>query len=40
MKISEIDKNLALDIVTSDANTVFMDVSKEPFQVTGVLLPA
>lgn len=39
MKISEIDKNLALDIVTSDENTVFMDVSKEPFQVTGVLLP-
>ena len=39
MKISEIDKNLALDIVTSDKNTVFMDVSKEPFQVTGVLLP-
>ena len=39
MKISEIDKNLALDIVTSDENTVFMDVSKAPFQVTGVLLP-
>ena len=39
MKISEIDKNLALDTVTSDENTVFLDVSQPPFQVTGVLLP-
>ncbi len=39
MKISEIDKNLALDIITSDENTVFMDAAGEPFEVTGVLLP-
>ena len=39
MKISEIDKNLALDVVTKDENTVFLDVSQPPFQVTGVLLP-
>ena len=37
MKISEIDKALALDVTTSDENTVFMDVRSEPFQLFGVL---
>ena len=37
MKISEIDKNLALDIVTSEKNTVFMDARKAPFEICGVL---
>ena len=39
MKISEIDKNLALNINTSDENTVFMNVLDEPFEISGVLLP-
>ena len=37
MKISEIDKALALDVTTSDENTVFMDVRNAPFQIFGVL---
>ena len=37
MKISEIDKALALDVTTSDENTVFMDVRSEPFCIFGVL---
>lgn len=39
MKISEIDKNLALDVKTSDERTVFMDARMAPFQITGVLPP-
>ncbi len=39
MKISEIDKNLALNLNTSDDKTVFMDVLDEPFEICGVLTP-
>ena len=39
MKISDIDKNLALNLNTSDDKTVFMDVLDEPFEICGVLTP-